>query len=334
MANDTEKELLSEIEIAKKTLKENLTKKEKEATARIDELLALKKTDFCSRCGRKVSSRLQWIGHCLNPGCENLICNNCWIVEKSRFCKDHYKDIIGKEKEAKEKVFFRKEQPAIQTTLKETQKSTEEFKDRIEKLATSYSELLKEKLQKSVPDFTPEEFIPKTRIEILSTESGLDFTINKKSFFSKKPKLKILLRPVYGKEKSDLDFALTKVKTQELYSIVILVGDETSKEAINSLSKLSNPKLSVLLIQPSSGLIYTDSKQITKIYSKWISDQQPDSLRDVLRSLSDDMEGRYVLTTDNVSKEFGFTESESRRLLESCDFLKSVEDTNSFFFKK
>ena len=93
-----EKELLSEIEIAKKALKENITKKEKEATARIDELLNLKKTDFCSRCGRKVGSRSQWKGHCLASGCENLICNRCWVIEKSRFCKDHYKDIIGKEK--------------------------------------------------------------------------------------------------------------------------------------------------------------------------------------------------------------------------------------------
>ena len=334
MANDTEKELLSEIEIAKKTLKENLAKKEKEATARIDELLALKKTDFCSRCGRKVSSRLQWIGHCLNPGCENLLCNRCWIVEKSRFCKDHYKDIVGKENEGKEKVFFRSEPKPVQTTLKSDSKSDEEFKDKIEKLTASYIELLKKKIQKSVPDFTPEEFIPKTKVEVLISNDELNAIINRKSFFSKKPKLKITVKSVYGKEKSDVDFTINKVKNPDLYTILILIGDEISKEAINSLSKFSNPKLSVILVQPSQGLTYTDLKQLTKVYSKWLSDQQPDSLKDVLRSLSDDMEGRYVLTTDTVSKEFGFTESESRRLLESCDFLKPVEDTNSFFFKK
>ena len=328
-----EREILSEIELAKKQLKEDISKKEKAAEQRLDELLSNKKAKFCSRCGKKVSSRTEWRGHCLHSNCENPICNTCWIIEKSRFCRDHYVDIVGEEKEGKEKIFFRKEPSPLKTLL--TQKPEEvddKIKEKIENLTNTYIDLLKDRLSKSFPDFTPEEFIEKSRAKAVISEEEMNVTVSKKSLLREEAKLRILVRPLYGKEKSDIEFVLNKLKEfVDVYTIIVLVGDEVSREAANFVDKYSNPQVSLLLNLPTQNLLYADSKKLTKAYAS-IFDKST-NLQSILRSISEDVDGRKVVTAEAVQETFGLREDQTFSFLKTCKFLEFVDDTSSFFFK-
>ena len=109
----------SEIELLRRVLKDDLARRERDSQERIRDILSKKNIDFCSRCNRKVDDRLEWGGKCLGKDCENILCDNCWVVEKKRFCKTHKSqfEIKGKgEVDAKKKVFFSKtteDQPVI-----------------------------------------------------------------------------------------------------------------------------------------------------------------------------------------------------------------------------
>lgn len=45
----------------------------------------------CSVCGEVYRSKLSLKHTCEEPGCENLICNDCWTRKKVRKCADHGK---------------------------------------------------------------------------------------------------------------------------------------------------------------------------------------------------------------------------------------------------
>ncbi|NOX71838.1 MAG: hypothetical protein GXO64_04035, partial [Candidatus Micrarchaeota archaeon] len=81
-----------------KIIKENLD----DAKENLDNILSEKKMEFCSRCGKKIGSRLEWGGKCIEDGCTNLICEECWNAGK-RKCRIHAEN-KKKEKNAEDDV--------------------------------------------------------------------------------------------------------------------------------------------------------------------------------------------------------------------------------------
>lgn len=67
-----------------KIVAENLS----DAKEKLDKTLSTDNMEFCSRCGKKVPSRLDWGGKCIQDGCMHLICSSCWAEGKMK-CKEH-----------------------------------------------------------------------------------------------------------------------------------------------------------------------------------------------------------------------------------------------------
>lgn len=49
----------------------------------------VEKGGTCSVCGKHYKSDLSLTECCTEPGCDALICNDCWIRGKHRFCNEH-----------------------------------------------------------------------------------------------------------------------------------------------------------------------------------------------------------------------------------------------------
>lgn len=238
-----------------------------------------------------------------------------------------------KKQEEKERIFFRKEPNPIKTLLTEKPEQVEyDRKKKIENLTNTYIDLLKDRLSKSFPDFTLEEYIGKAQAKAILADEELSVEVNKKSLLKEELKLRILVRPLYGKEKSDIEFVLKKLKELvDVYTIIILVGDELTQEAINFVDKYQEPDISLLVSLPAQSILYPDSKPLTKIYAKWFEGKAT-SLKDVLKSQAEDIDGKKVVSVDKVVDEFGFTEDQAYNFLKTCKFLEEIPDTDSFFF--
>ncbi|MBI4163586.1 MAG: hypothetical protein HY512_01875 [Candidatus Aenigmarchaeota archaeon] len=323
----------SEIELLRRVLKEDLSKREKDAEERIHDILSKKNIEFCSRCSRKVDDRLEWGGKCLGKSCENILCDNCWVVEKKRFCKDHKDQFESKTKneaEAKKKVFFTKkttEEPVIV-------EKEEDIKEKVESLSTGYLEFVKDRMQKSAPDWTHEEWIDKPKLDLVIKDFELISEISRKGLFGKKLKMKVFVIPLYNQTRESIELAYSGLKLDKGYNIVVFVGYKLNSDTIEFVTAANYPNSSLMLVEPKNNLFYTDKKQITRLYSAFFdSKKTPKVLIDILKSLAEKVSDREVITIGKVSVEFGFSEYETTRLLDSCKFLGKVEGTDSYFFK-
>ncbi len=322
----------SEIELLRRVLKDDLARRERDAQERIRDILAKKNVDFCSRCNRKVDDRLEWGGKCLGKDCENILCDNCWVIEKKRFCKTHKSQFETKNKsevDAKKKVFFSKpaeQQPVIVD-------KEEDVKGKVESLVTAYIDSVKSRLQRDLPDWTPEEWLGDPKPEYASKNFEFKTNIYKKTFLSKKLKLQVFVVPLYSAERENIDFVFSNMK-MEAYSLVVFVGYKLNSDTIEFVTAANNPNSSLMITEPKSGIFYTDKKQITKLYSAFFDpNKTAKKLVNILKGLADNLSDRQVLTTGKVAAEMGFSEYETTRLLDSCKFLGKVEGTDSYFFK-
>ncbi len=322
----------NEIELARRAFKEDLDRIQKDAESKIDKLLSKKSMEFCSRCNRKVDDRLEWGGKCLTKGCENLLCDKCWKTGKKRFCSDHKDLALGKEQDGAEKIFFRRKETASETTAQKLE-SDDQRRNKVENLANNYIDFLKNRLSDRFPDWTDKEYINNSRAEVAIGEEELDATISSKSLLKTKEKLRIFIRPLYGGIPEDVDFILSKLNL-DLYSLVILVGYQCSSDVINYVKNYNNNKVSLFLVEPLNNLIYSDNKSLTNIYSQWFdSKKKTVGLIEILKKIAEKVSGRYTVTVEKVAEEFGLSESDTLKFLESCKFLEPVEDTTTFFFK-
>lgn len=46
---------------------------------------------YCSSCGEKILTKLDIAGHCMDNGCDEPICTNCWSIKLRRKCRIHAK---------------------------------------------------------------------------------------------------------------------------------------------------------------------------------------------------------------------------------------------------
>ncbi|HLD57243.1 MAG TPA: hypothetical protein VJA47_02995 [archaeon] len=322
----------NEIELLRRVLKDDLARRERDAQERIRDILAKKNVDFCSRCNRKVDDRLEWGGKCLGKNCENILCDNCWVVEKKRFCKNHKSQFETKSKseaEAKKKVFFSKpeeSQPVIQ-------EKEEVVKEKVEALVSGYIDFVKERLVQNLPNWTPEEWVETPVLETEVKNFELKSKVYKKGFLSKKLKLQVFVVPLYDVTRENIEFVFSNLKT-ETYSLIVFVGHKLNSDTLEFVTAANNPNSSLMITEPKNGLFYTDKKPITKLYAAFLdSTKTPKKLADIFKALAEKVSDREVITIGKVSAEFGFSEYETTRLLDSCKFLGKVEGTDSYFFK-
>ena len=327
--------LENDIELARRQLKEDLEKREKEAQQSIDKILSQESVEFCSRCNKKIEDRLEWAGRCLDKNCNRLICVSCWLSENKRYCSDHYEEALGKEKEGKKKTFFSPEAASLPTPTLSVD-FTDEERETVTGLVNGYIDFIKQRLSNWGPDWNHEGWIDNAKPEVTGKGDNFEITIFSKHFLSKKPKLKVIVRPVYGKKSDDLDFILSTIKEtgQNIYHLLVLIGDECDAGALEFVDTFNKQNASLFLIEPKKHLIYTDEKPLTKLYSIWVDQTKtPQKLKDLLRTLvKEKVSGRDTITTKSVSEAFGLSEQDAFIFLNSCKFLKHVEETDTYYF--
>lgn len=324
-------EIENEIEAARRQLKEDLEKKEKEAQASIDKILAREGMEFCSRCNRKIDDRSEWAGRCLHAVCTNLICDSCWISEKKRYCREHYEEIVGPEPEAKKKVFFKPEEQKSP----ETQPEAEDEKEKIAILLENYIGLMRDRLAAWPPDWSPAGYIQNPKAKCSKSATGAEITIYSKRFLSKKDKIKFIIKPVYGRKQEDIDIVLSSIKDEtHIYHILVLVGSECDATSLEYIDHFNKPNASLFLVEPAKHLIFMDEKPATKLYSTWLnSAKSPERLKSILKDLvKEKVSGRDIITIRSVSEKFGLSEQNTLPFLKSCKFLKHVDETDTFYF--
>jgi hypothetical protein len=319
-------EIENEIELARKSLEEDVVKKEIEAEEKLDEILSKGKMEFCSRCGRKIDSRLDWGGKCLHEGCENLICKDCWILEEKRFCRKHMDEYTKKEEKPKE------ERP------KEEIEKIEENK--IKSLTLNYMSMIEERFKKNCIDFTREGFLPKTKFKIKEREYGrFRIVIYKKGWIFKRAKIQIFVKPLELPEtlENDVNIMLEDTK-KRIHTIVVFVSSSYPiKEGMTKLVEgFSNKRFSLFLEDFESGKLYFNpNDKMTKHYASWFDpNQTPKNFRTLLENMSEKISGRYVISIKTFSKEFEIPEKEGKKILKRCKFLSFIKDTDSFLFRE
>ncbi len=339
---EAEGEIINEIEIARQSLKGDIEKKTREAEERLDKILSGRDMEFCSRCGRKVESRMDWSGKCLNRGCENLICSGCWIARKRRFCMEHYKQMVAKkpEGESREKAFFRESEGpegAIRPELGALRGGREEgrLRERAETLARNYASFLETRLRsEGAIDFSPEGFFPEPGMERREAGDEVWIRVFRKRFLRSRDVLQIIVKPVYAE---NAGYLVTKLQEgmKGAFSIVVLVGEKSPSSTIAYVNGFDNKGVSLFLSEPGQGLLYfNDSVPINRLYSVWLSQSKnPLGFRDVLHGIADRVSNRWVVSAGRVSDSFGYTEGKARDVLKSCKFLSPVPDTDQFLFR-
>ena len=277
---------------------------------------------------------MEWSGRCLHKECQSLICDSCWVSENKRYCSGHFEEALGKEKEGKKKTFFKPE-PLEAESPHTPVDLQEDEREKITVLTNSYIDFVKQRFSNLAPDWSAEGSIDNAKSQFKSSLEGFEITVSSKHFFSKKDKLKVIVKPVYGRKAEDLDFVLSTIKDEpHIYHLLVLIGNECDATALEFVDTFNKHNASLFLIEPSKHLIFMDEKPITKSYSPWLdSTKPPQTLRDILRTLvTEKVSGRDTITTKALSDSFGLSDQDAFIFLNSCKFLKFVEDTDTFYF--
>ncbi len=340
-----EQEAESKLEAARKELEADIAEREREAKEKLDEILSDKNMEFCSRCGKKVSSRTDWAGKCLWEGCDNLICNDCWDVNKHRFCGKHAKDVAGEHEGAPEKKeFFRDEEEpeAIRIDLSEVLDEHEESrKSKLQYYASEYWRWLQKRMEHSGPiDWTPARYIKNARFRAWKEEGDYLIDVYAKKWFWKSTRLTVIISPYDARgdfDENALNAYLHKTARKlKGYKIFVLVSDGAKMEAANFVNRFSDSSFSLFLAEPKKEhLNYNIKDPVATGYSEWFNQKrEPLNFRGRLKRLGDVVSDRTVISVKAASKEFGFHEKDAQDILKSCKFLDPVKGTDTFLMKK
>lgn len=345
MAEDSEgeeKKIGSEIELARKELEMDIDKREREAKAKLDEILSKGRMEFCSRCGKKIGSRIDWAGKCLWSRCENLVCRECWEIKKYRFCKPHSKGVFGPEEQARKKEFFEEEDAEIKLDLRAMlEEDDDSRKEKLKYLASEYARWLQKRMEKSGPiDWTPNEFLKKPGVKVDKLDSDYVITMWLKKWFRKKVKLSILITPFDSRGEPDANSTSAYLQKMSRkykgYKLFVLVADGAKLDVITLVNKFNDTGFSLYMAEPKSGNLYFNiNDAVTRGYSGWLNQKkEPENFEAKLKRLADLVSGRFVVSEKDAMKEFGFRENDVHGLLKSCPFLSHIKDTDTFFWKE
>lgn len=311
----SEKGLRDEIELARKHLEEDIHKKELEAEEKLDDLLSRKRMEFCSRCGKKIDSRMDWGGECLHEGCDQLICHECWVSEEKRFCRKHIKDYVKKEEE-----------------------TVETIEGEIKNLTLNYMNFIKERFRKFELDWNHEGLIGKTKIKVKKKGyRDFEMIVYKSGFLSKKPKVRVLVRPVSRGMEDEVNGVLEDIG-EAVYIVMVFIGNSgsISQKDVKFAEAFSNSRVSLFLGDLESGKIYFNPKEgVTKNYSSWFDPTKvPMRFWDLLKSVSESVSGRKIVSSERFGEGFGITKEGAGRILRGSELLEEIEGTDSFILRE
>lgn len=307
-----EKELMEEIEAARKRLEEETKRKEKEADEKLDELLAKRKMEFCPRCGRKINSRSKWGGKCLHDGCEDLICTECWGSDEKRYCRKHEKDYARKE---------------------------ETSEDDIKNLTLNYMNFIGGRMKNFGLDWTPDGFIRKTKTKAKRKRyRDFEMIVYEKRMFSKKPRVTILVRPLTEAYEEEANDVIENAENEGIYTIMVFVGNSSSinQKALKFAGGFSNKKISLFVMNMENGDMHFNAKEkITGKYSFWFDPtKMPVKFADLLKSISESVSGRKVVSVKSFGEELGMEKEEAAKIMRASGLLDEVAETDSFIIKE
>ena len=311
----SKKDLRDEIELARKHLEEDIHRKELEAEEKLDDLLSRKRMEFCSRCGKKIDSRMDWGGECLHEGCENLICHECWVSEEKRFCRNHVKDYVKKE---------------------EVTEATEDWE--IKNLTLNYMNFIRERFRKFELDWNHGGSIGKTKMKV-KRKGYRDFEmiVYRRGFLSKKPKVRVLVRPVSEGMENEVNDVLEDIG-EVVYIVMVFIGNlgSISQKNVKFVEAFSNSRVSLFMGDMESGKIYFNPKEgVTKNYSSWFDPTKvPMRFWDLLKSVSESVSGRKIVSSERFGEGFGITEEEAGRILGGSELLEEIEGTDTFILRE
>jgi hypothetical protein len=338
-------EVESEVDVARKNLELEIEKRQREAKEKLDEILSEKNLKFCERCGKHVGSREDWGGKCLWEGCESLICRDCWDVSKFKFCKKHAKNIVdeGEEKPRKREVFREEEEePEIKVDLKAMLDEHEESRmEKIRYYASEYARFLRKRMEKAGPiDWTPERYMKKPRFEYEKKEDDHVISVSEKRWLFRKTRLSVVVKPYDARVEEDVNALGAELhkaaRKYKGYVLLVLVTEGASMEVGNFVNRFSDSSFCLFLAEPKKAHLNFNIKgPVASGYSEWFSQKkEPGNFKEKLRALGDLVSGRKVVSEKDVVKEFGFREKDARHILDSCDFLERVKDTDTYMLKE
>jgi hypothetical protein len=307
-----EKELMEEIEAARKRLEEETKRKEKEADEKLDELLVKRKMEFCPACGRKIGSRSEWGGKCLHDGCGELICTACFASEEKRYCRKHGKDYAKKE---------------------------EASEDYLRNLTLNYTDFVEGRMKKSGMDWTPKGFIRKTKTKMKKKRYGdFELMVYEKRTLSKKPRIRILVRPMTERYEEETNGVLENPEGEGIYTLLAFVGNPSSisQKAERFAAGFSNKKVSLFVMDMESGdLHFNANEKITGKYACWLDPAKaPMKFADLLKSISESVSGRKIVYVKAFAEELGTGRDEAAQILRESKLLDEVKGADSFIIRE
>lgn len=306
-----EKELLDEIEAAKKHLHEEIKEKSKEADDRLDDILSAGKMQFCPRCGRKISSRLDWAGKCLHDGCDQILCSQCWASEEKRFCKKHSGDCAKKE---------------------------EATSDDAKNITLNYMDFISQRLKKFRLDWNHEGFIKNAKAKRQNKKYGeFEMAVYEKRLFSKKLKIRIIVRPLSEAFQDEINAAIEGVEDgQEIYTNIVFVCDpsKTAQKALTLINEFSNKRMSLFVME--SGKLGSNPKEpLAERYSCWLDPSKvPVTFAGLLDNVAENVAGRKIVYAKKFGEMMGKTEGEAVDILRKSGMLEEAKGADSFIIKE
>jgi hypothetical protein len=323
----------SEIEAARKDLMAETRVREREAKERLDDLLSEKHMEFCSRCNRKIGSRIDWAGKCMEEGCGKLICRECWQVNNQRFCRDH-SEIVPREREA--------DIGKLSANLRALRDEHEEtVKGKLDYFTAEYANWLVKRLERDGPiDWTPKEYMDKPKMKVEKKEGEVVITLSVKRWFWNSTKLSIVLSSFDSGAETDLDFLSSFLQKEagkhKGYKLVVLVTESAKMEVVDFVNKFSGDGFSLFMDEPETANLYFNiNDTIARGYSQWFSQKkEPHGFRENLRRIADLVSGKHVVSEKMVGNEFGFDKKVVPKILKSCEFLSYLKDTDTYMVKE
>jgi hypothetical protein len=335
------------------SMEQAIEKNRKQAKEVLDQNLSRKAMEFCSRCSRKLDSRMEVGGRCMYEGCSDLICIDCWSTGK-KFCKKHAMAIKDEEGgRPQEKTFFR---PAPeQAPAPEKAPSPEPAPDIAREMhpgqavddaragsiaaASKFIEAFVKHLDRlDTIDWTPDGYFenPKFRADKIKEgemEAGI---FSKKHFWSKKLMLRIYVRPLSSTKRDDVEILLRdaakKFEKSKAYNLYVMACADCPPQTADLVKGFSAPNMSAFLVSGGK-IIFDHEEKKSRPYAAWMeTTKEPMNFKALLRSLSDTVSGRLVLDADKVVDAFGFSKEQADKILKSCRFLSNIEDTDKFLF--
>ncbi len=306
MGSDMDKELEEEII----ELEDEAEEKEREADEKLDQLLPKKKMEFCPRCGRKVGSHEEWGGRCLHDGCSELVCLECWSSEEKRFCRQHEKDFVKKE---------------------------ETTEDDVKNVTLNYMEFVEQRLKKSHLDWSPDGFIRKTKTKVRDKKyRQFEVMVYEKHFFSKKPKIRILVRPASDTAADEVNGFL-ETPLEGVYDVVVFVGNAASlsQKIIRFAEGFSNKRLSLFAFNTENGSAHFNAREkITEKYACWFDPAKtPLRFSDLLKTVAETVSDSRVVAVKDFAEALDIGKDEAARILKTSKLLEEVRGAETFILK-